>query len=318
VDGGERWREVAEFQAGVISRQQLLASGLTARQSRRGLDSGRWRQWHQGVYLTFTGPVNDEARIWAAVLYAGADAAAGGRTALWLAGATTEFPDPLEISVPHPRQVRPVPGVRIHRTRGLLNHVHPAAAPPRVRLEAAVLDVAEGLEKEESVVDIVLRVIQRRLTTADRLRKQLQDRPRHRWRRLLTDVLSEATAGVASTLELRYARDVERAHGLPRGRRNRPEDGPAGRRYHDVRYEHFGTVVELDGREAHPTEEAFRDLRRDNAGTVAGDRMLRYGWRDAAGRACAIATQVGRVLQEQGWTGRLRRCGPNCQVEEIG
>jgi hypothetical protein len=87
---------------------------------------------------------------------------------------------------------------------------------------------------------------------------------------------------------------------------------------HDVRYEPFSTVVELDGREAHPVEESFRDLRRDNTGTVAGDRMLRYGWRDVAGRACEVAMQVGDVLHAQGWTGRLRQCGPACPVSETG
>jgi hypothetical protein len=316
--GGELWGEVAELQAGVIARRQLLANGLTPRQSRRALDSGRWRQWHPGVYLTFTGPVSEEARIWAAVLYAGAGAAVGGRTALWLAGAVTQLPEQLEIWVPHPRQVRSVPGLRIRRARELQKYVHPVALPPRVRLEVAVLDVADRLDHQESVVDVVLRVIQRRLTTASRLTEQLKDRPRHRWRRLLMDVLVEATGGVASALELRYTRDVERAHGLPPGCRNHPEDGTIGRRYHDVRYESFGTVVELDGREAHPVEEAFRDLRRDNMGTVAGDRMLRYGWRDVAGRACAVAAQVGGVLHVQGWTGTLRRCGPACLVDRIG
>lgn len=80
--GGEPWAEVVENQAGVVARSQLLRLGLTARQSRRRLDTGHWRPAHPGVYFTFTGPVSDEAKVWAAVLYAGVDAAVGGRTAL--------------------------------------------------------------------------------------------------------------------------------------------------------------------------------------------------------------------------------------------
>jgi len=311
------WSEIAERQAGVIARSQLLGLGLSPRQSRRGLDSGRWRQQHPGVYLTFTGSVTDQARIWAAVLYAGTDAAVGGRTALWLAGAGSELPDPLEICVPQARQVRSAPGLRIRRTRDLEKHVHPAASPPRVRIEVAVLDVTDQLESEEGVIDVVLRVIQRRLTTADRITARLNERPRHRWRRLLMDVLAEAVTGVASPLELRYARDVERAHGLPTGRRNQPEGERGRRRYHDIRYEPFHTIVELDGREAHPADAAFRDLRRDNRATAAGDRMLRYGWRDVAARACEAAAQVGDVLQAQGWTGHPQPCGPSCSIAGI-
>jgi hypothetical protein len=220
MGGGELWGELAENQGGVVARRQLLELGLTARQSRRLLDSGHWRPAHPGVYFTFTGPANEEARIWAAVLYAGSDAAAGGRTALWLAGAASVLADPVEVCVPHPRQVHPVPGVRIRRCRGLGDALHPAACPPRVRVEEAVLDVAEQADLADQVLDPVLRVIQRRLTTAERIREPLRRRPRHRWRHLITEVLHEAEDGVASPLELRYARDVERAHGLPTGRRN--------------------------------------------------------------------------------------------------
>jgi hypothetical protein len=318
VRDDQPWQAIAEAQAGVIARRQLLELGLSARQSRRGLDSGRWRQAHPGVYLTFTGPTSDEARVWAAVLYAGAGAAVGGRTALWLAKASTELPDPLEILVPHRRQVETIAGVRIRRCRSLADQLHPAAAPARVRLEVAVLDVAASFEREEQVVDIALRVIQRRLTTAARILQQLNSQARHRWRRLLTEVLAEAADGVASALERRYARDVERAHGLPRGNRNRPEGVPGRRRYHDVRYQGFGTVVELDGWESHPVQEAFRDARRDNAATVRGDRVLRYGWRDTVGRPCDTAIQVGAVLREQGWPAQLLPCGPSCSVARIG
>ena len=316
--GGEPWAEIVENQAGVVARSQLLRLGLTPRQSRRRLDTGHWRPAHPGVYFTFTGPVSDEAKVWAAVLYAGVDAAVGGRTALWLAGAVSAAPEPLEICVPHGRQVRPIPGVRFRRRRGLADAVHPAARPPRVRLEEAVLDVTADLDCAEHVVGAVLRVVQRRLTTADRLRDSLQRRSRHRWRSLIMEVLQEAEDGTASPLELRYARDVERAHGLPRGRRNQPERHHGARRYRDVRYDDFATVVELDGREAHPVEEAFRDLRRDNEVVLSGGQVLRYGYRDVVGRTCEVATQVGAALRAHGWRGGLRPCGANCTADISG
>jgi hypothetical protein len=128
-------------------------------------------------------------------------------------------------------------------------------------------------------------------------------------------VLKEANDGVQSTLERRYRHDVEVRHALPRSQRHQPETTPTGaRRYRDVRYGPWSTLVELDGREAHPTSEAFRDHRRDNAATVAGDASLRYGWRDVAARPCIVAAEVGRVLQSRGWPGGPESCGPECAL----
>jgi len=78
-----------------------------------------------------------------------------------------------------------------------------------------------------------------------------------------------------------------------------------------VRYDPFRLVVELDGRVGHEGMGRFRDMRRDNGSTVAGDATLRYGWADVVGRRCQVAGQVGSVLTARGWTGRLRRC-PQC------
>ena len=114
------------------------------------------------------------------------------------------------------------------------------------------------------------RATQRRLTTADRLRFSLQRRPRHRWRALLLDVLSDVEDGVTSPLERRYRRDVEHGHGLPAGARNQGEARPGGGRwYRDVRYRPWRVIVELDGRAAHPMDRAFRDMRRDNIAALA-------------------------------------------------
>ena len=59
---------------------------------------------------------------------------------------------------------------------------------------------------------------------------------------------------------------------LPAGTRNKPEkQHRGGNRYRDVRYRAWHVIVELDGRAAHPLTEKFRDMKRDNGATVAGD-----------------------------------------------
>jgi len=307
------WEEWAEQQQCVVSRRQLLASGLTPSRARRNVANARWQLLHPGVYATFTGPINDLATVWAAVLYAGEGAAASHTTALWLAGVLDDRPAQVHVSIPATRRVRPQSGVRIHRTWAPADSVHPAALPRRSRVETAVLDQSE-LAPANAALDLVFRATQRRFTTAERLRKALLARPRHRFRKLLMDVLDEVDSGVQSALERRYLRDVERPHRLPSATRNRPERATGSSRYRDVRYRLWSAVVELDGREAHPPDGAFRDHRRDNASTVAGDVSLRYGWRDVAGDPCAVAAEVAAVLLAQGWPGPPAACGPSCTL----
>jgi hypothetical protein len=312
------WPGLAAEQAGMISRRQLLELGLTPARARRDLDNRRWRAVHPGVYATFTGPLPPPARLWAAVLHAGPGAAASHRTALWLAGALDRPPEPLCIAVPATRTVRSRPGVRIVHTRSLPDAAQAATSPPRIRLEVALLDVTDAADTAAVVIDTIITATQRRLTTAERLRAELRHRPRHRHRRLLLDVLADVRDGVASPLERRYLRDVERPHGLPRGARNLPEPGPAGARsYRDVRYRRWAALVELDGREAHPAERAFRDRRRDNRAARLGEVTLRYGWREVVAEPCTVAAEVAAVLASRGWPGSPRPCGPGCAVRRI-
>jgi hypothetical protein len=288
----EPWRALAEAQAGVVSRRQLRELGLTDGAIGALLDGGRWVGLLPGVYATFTGPVPAGARLWAAVLYAGSPAAIGGSAALWAWGVLATPPEVVSVCVPQARRVRAQPGVRIEVRRRLDGAVHPAALPPRLRVEAALLDVADEATDPGRVVDLVLRATSGRYTTAVRLRAALAARRRHRWRALLTDLLADVEEGVASPLERRWLRDVERRHRLPPGERNRPEPGRDGRtRYRDVRYRQWRLVVELDGREAHPDHARFRDRARDNALAETGEVSLRYGWRDTVTDPCEIAAR---------------------------
>ncbi|MFI7585821.1 hypothetical protein ACIB24_01955 [Spongisporangium articulatum] len=305
---------LASDQAGAVSASQLYAVGVTAKQVRVAVRARRWRRVLPGVFVVFTGPLPDLTRVWCALLYAGAGATASHGTALWLhdgAERGTPLPRPIELSVPHERKVKAPAGVVVHRRRKLPDSW---GSPPRLRVEPTVLDLAEAAHGEDAALEPVLRAIQRRLTKASRLRTELGRRGRHRWRGLLTEVLAEENDGVTTPLELRYARDVERAHRLPKAERNRPEGANGRRRYRDNRYVEFGLVVELDGEEAHPRDDAHLDRRRDNAVTVMQQGTLRYGWREVTGLRCATADEVARALQHRGWTGRAHPCGLGCRL----
>jgi hypothetical protein len=301
------------LQAGVAGRAQLLGSGVTASQIRRQLTTGRWQLLAPGVYATFSGPVPPICWMWAAQLRAGPGAVAGPRSTLWLVGATDRPPTAFDVLVPWNRRVRNVEPFVVRRRRDLDAVAHPSACPARMRIEDAVLDLAADQTGAEGVIAVVLRVVQRRLTTSARLRRRLAGRRAHRWRALLEDLLIDTARGVQSPLERRWVHDVEQAHGLPTAAVNRADDD-GRRRYRDAEYLPWGLVCELDGREAHPDDARFRDRRRDNQVTVSGRRTLRYGWREVVTDPCGVAAEVASVLRDLGWTGTPHPCGPDCRL----
>src|SRR5512142_1995733 len=265
-------------QAGVATRAQLRAAGLSDGAIQERLASGRWRRLFPRTFATFTGPVSREARLWAAVLYAGAGAALSHESAAELSGLVDEPSDPIHVTVPSDRRVRAQPGLAVHRSPRVPEARHPGRVPPQTRIEETVVDLVQCSRSPDRALDWVTRACARRLTTPERLRAVLDRRPWLRWRAELRGVLGDMAGGCHSELERRYLRMVEWTHGLPAGHRQAPGRRGAGRRYDDVRYEEFGLVVELDGRAAHPEERRWRDLDRDNGCVEAGLRVLRYGW----------------------------------------
>lgn len=307
---------IAAEQGGVLTRQQLCDLGVPLAIVRSRLRARAWQQAFPGVYVIFTGPLPFVTRVWASLLYAGPGSCASHHTAAYLAGLQDRAPDVLDISVPHGRRLSRQAGVRIHQSRRLGDARHPVRQPPQTRIEDTVLDLSDSAPSAEPVIDVVLRACQRRLTTPARLRERARARTRLRWRRLIDELLEDVSAGVLTPLEQRYLRDVEQAHGLPRGEYN-STDGPVGRRrYRDVRYHRYRTLVELDGQAAHPADRRELDDLRDNeVAEQAHLTTLRYGWRSVTTRRCSTAGQIARVFTGRGWTGTPTRCGPHCSLD---
>jgi hypothetical protein len=77
------------------------------------------------------------------------------------------------------------------------------------------------------------------LTSPDRLREDIRQRPAMRWRAELLSSLTTGGDGVRSALELRYVRDVERAHDLPEATRQAQVVRSGRTRYLDNLYEAY-------------------------------------------------------------------------------
>jgi hypothetical protein len=308
------FEEIRDHQGGVVTRAQALACGVTVDAIRAQVRARRWQPLLRSVYATFSGPVPRESALWAAVLRAGRGAVLSHESSAELIGLLDE-PDPLiHVMVPSGRRIAGIPGVVVHQSRRIDDARHPLRRPPQTRVEETVVDLTQTAASLGPALGLIARACGRRLTRPERIVAAIDERKKLRWREELLATLGDVAAGAHSSLELRYLRDVERAHGLPRGSRQHAAVRPGGRCYDDVRYVELGVVVELDGRAAHPDEARWRDMRRDNASIVDGRRVLRYGWADVTGQPCAVAAQVATVLRASGWRGTPRRCRPGCTL----
>jgi hypothetical protein len=309
------WEDLVALQHGVISRRQALAWGLAPDAVEARVRFGRWTRLHRGTYATFTGRPPREALLWAALLRAGDDAVLSHETAAELAGLADQPGVQIHVTVPARRQpatAREIPGVIVHRSDRVYRARHPTARPPQTRIEETVLDLTQTAPDFDAAFSWLCRAVGRRLTTPGRLRKAAGTRRKLRWRTEIAAALDEVAAGVHSLLEFRYVTGVERPHALPRATRQARRHRKTGRAYLDGLYEEYLVGIELDGQAAHPIEERWRDIRRDNAGAAEGIVTLRFGWSEVTVHQCQTAAQVAAVLRQRGWTGALRRCGPAC------
>jgi hypothetical protein len=306
--------ELALLQRGVVSRAQILAQGLTDEVITARLSRGSWQRLFLGVYAVFSGEVSREAELWAAVLYAGRGAALSHDTAAELWGLVDEPSSLIHLTVPDNRRVTKQPRMLLHLSSRASQAIHPYGLPPRTKLEETVIDLCGAASNLDAAVGWLTRAIGRRLTTQDRLRAALDARSRLRWRAELAELLSPDSAGIHSVLEYRYVRDVERPHRFPAPTRQAQSRLGGRTLYRDTLYEAYKTVVELDGRVAHPGDSRWNNIHRDNAAAAtAGLSTLRYGWLEVRTTPCEVAAEIAATLARRGYTS-AQPCSSACPI----
>lgn len=302
-------------QRGVIARQQAREAGLRSDSIETLIRTGRWQRVQRGVYAAHSGQPCREAVLLAALLRAGPYAVLSHWTAAGLTGLIADRRDgPIDVTVPENACRARIPGVVIHRTGRAMAARGPQRLLACTRIEDTVLDLAESARTIDEAYGWVYRAAGKWLVTVGQFREAMDQRSRMRWRAELRSALDAADDGVRSNLEYRYTRDVERPHALPKAARQARVIRYGKPCYLDNLYEMYLVCVELDGLEAHPRHERWRDLRRDNAGAVDGIVTLRYGWSDVTKSPCEVAGQVAAVLRQRGWRGSPRACGPSCRL----
>lgn len=310
-DVNDQLRMLIAAQRGMVTVGQAAELGLGSNALARLVSQGHWIRLTRGLYDAAPLSVGFEKQAWMAVLASGPDAAIGGEAALRLHGLDRPV-SVVDVWVPPENQPDPLPGVVVHRD--FLGRVERRrGSPARISIEDATVDVGQQLPTGQ-LVGLLSDASRSRLVSLDRVGEVIKGRRRVRGRKRFKEILGDLE-GIESNLEYVYRRDVERAHGLPTGRRN--QSVSAGTRS-DVEYEEYGVLVELDGRLGHlDADSAFRDLRRDNRHALTGRTTLRYGSADVRGRACEVATQVAAALTVRGWRGALEAC-PRCWRLQAG
>lgn len=292
--------QLARRQASTLSVAQLAGFGITDRVVERMVAQGVLSRITRGICATGEGGWSQLA--WAGILIGGPSAVLGLRAAAFLQGLVTE--PPAEIAVFSGTQVRQRDG----RWRFIRSTRSGSGEPPRTRPTQTVLDLVAEVSADEAV-SLLAEAIGRRGVRPREVLQLLEHTSRHPHRRLLSELVLDVAAGAQSPLEVRYVRDVERAHRLPQARR---QASPVGRGRCDGWYEQYDVLVELDGRAYHSGVSALADMDRDAEHLLAGLVTLRFGWRHVVGDPCRVAAQVAGVLQRRGWSGTLRRC-PRCK-----
>ncbi len=277
-------------QAGVISREQALAAGLTADTIDHRLRLRRWRPLHPRVYLAAGHRRDDEVRVRGALLWAGDGAVLSGSAAAWWQGMAEWAPATVGVTVGRHRRPRSRSGVAVRRRdlaardtvvhRGLM-----VTGRPLTVLEASV----ELGDRGSLLLDRALQRWVRFPEVYEAYCRNLGAHGSASAGRMLVSA-ADRSASVAERLLVAMLRDS----GASGWRCAFPSAGHVI----DVAFPDARVAIEVDGWAWHmDAERAAADKRRQNALVRQGWTILRYTWHDLVGRPKAVLAEIAHELE---------------------
>ncbi|KAA0924011.1 type IV toxin-antitoxin system AbiEi family antitoxin domain-containing protein [Rhodococcus sp. ANT_H53B] len=330
-------RSLLDTQHGVLTTVQLRACGFTPKAIRHHVETGQWLRVFRNVICLTNGPLNREMELQAALLYGGGAAILSHETAAQQWGMMRELAGPIHVTVPRacsaislPPTMRHVlirptslsnarihPGVVVHRSLAI-EHIGVDTEPRRTSKEDTAMDLAVAAPTAHEGAAAFVSAMTNGRVSVSAMRRKIELRRPRRYKKILLDALSMLAGGVQSVLEFRYATDVERAHGLPSGRRQAPHHVGDRVLFEDVEYSESGLIVRLDGQQFHSARNVrFRDRLRDNAAELSDRPRLVYGWQEVSRDPCGVYREVREVLVREGWTDTSYQC-ERCAVARSG
>ena len=246
----DSWRDLAEAQAGMLSRGQLRALGIAESALRHHVAIGRWAHRSANVVSTTTGPLSVAQRLWLGVLHGGPSAMIGGLNAAEHLGLERWHRDDVTVLVNNPMSFDPLQGFRFVRTRRPYKLLIAPGELPVCRLEPAVLMFASREPHLRTALGAVTATVQQRRTTAERLLEWVELLAPLRRASAIRDLLGDVAGGAHSLAEVDL-RKACRDHGVQPPRSQRVRFDRAGhKRYTDCEWtlcDGRTLVLEVDG-----------------------------------------------------------------------
>ena len=291
------WRTLAGAQCGLLARRQLVALGHPAPFVDDQVSAERWQLVSDVVVCTTTGTLTREQWMWAGVLHAGPNSAIGGLTALERRGLKHWHRDEITVLLSKSHNLQPLEGVRFVETRRPVG-LHATGGLPTWRTEPAALLFAGYCHGLRTALGLLAAVVQQRLTTSERLLRELDRMTPLRRAKIFRATLSEVGAGSHSLAELAIAR-MCREHGLPLpDRQVRRPDASGRMRYLDCEWRlPDGSVVilEVDGGFHMAVEHWEGDIARERDLVTTGAVVLRCTDREVRDESERIVASLRAV-----------------------
>jgi hypothetical protein len=273
--------EFLSRQAGLATRLQLQALGLSRRHIDAQIDGRRWRALNEHVIVVHNGPLTHAQRLWAVDLSAPGLHAMAGLTSMQMWGVTGFETDTVHILVPRGGHVLPVADVivEVHESRRFVGEdvVH-GRSPQLVRLARGTTDAAAWSRDIWTASRILVAPVQQRRLRSPQLRAEIVAATRMRHRRQLLAVANDLCGGAEALSEVEFLRFCRR-HGLPRPMCQRRMDSARRWRYLDatfVRADGSLLRVEIDGGIHLSLAVRWRDTLKDNEANLDRRLVLRF------------------------------------------
>ena len=286
---------MAAAQHGIVTHEQLVRAGLTAKRVASWLRGGRLIRVHRGVYAVGHRVLTQQGRWMAAVLACGEGAVLSHWSAAQLLGIAPRRAMRPEVS--RPRTFRGQAGIVCHQMTVAADERDLIDGIPTTSLSRTLFDLAAVASKRE-VERAFHEAEVRRLTGRLSVPQLLERYPGRRGAPLLRELLaSKEPFGISrNDFEELFVAFLDR-HRLSRGIMNGTLALRGKLFSPDCMWPEQRLIVELDSREVHDTDRSFQgDRRRDRILLAEGWRSARITWAQLRDEPEEVAADLRRLL----------------------
>jgi hypothetical protein len=280
---------VASRAHGVVTRQELLAAGISRAEIKSRLRRGSLIREHRGVFRVGHTAPSLEATYLAAVRACGEGALLSGRAAAHLYGLIKGTAPPPDVTAPGGRRVS---GVRTRQARRIDGRDATSfRGIPITTVPRTLVDIAAELGPDE-LGRACHEAGVKYGTTPRHVEEVLARRPNSPGAGKLRAILTGDTPVTLSKLEMRFLA-LLRDNGLPLPVTNRLVGG----RRVDCRWPARRLTVELDGYRYHHSRHAWeQDRRREREARARGEEFRRYTFGDVTEHPALMLAELRPLL----------------------